>query len=153
MQSILKTVSGFIRKRSTDASPVKITMLCVLEGTLDRSVVDGVSKRNQWEVLHAATIDEARRLADRHRPQVILFDRDVAGVNWRYVVSALASASGGGCVLLISRVVDDYLWNEVVSNSGYDILRKPLGEEELVRNIRLASSYFHGVRQAAAAKK
>jgi FixJ family two-component response regulator len=65
----------------------------------------------------------------------------------------LATASGGACVLLISTVADDNLWNEVVLNGGYDVLRKPLREADLLRAVKLAWSYWNGIRQIATMTK
>jgi len=43
---------------------------------------------------------------------------------------------------LVSKVADEYLWNEIVRRGGYDILSKPLQEDEVVRAIKLARSYW-----------
>ena len=51
------------------------------------------------------------------------------------------SSSGGACIVLISTVVDAYLWNEVVRNGGYEVLAKPLREEDVAKAVRLAWSY------------
>jgi hypothetical protein len=40
-------------------------------------------------------------------------------------------------------VVDTYLWNEVVSKGGFDVLSKPLREDDVVRAVRLAWSYWN----------
>jgi hypothetical protein len=42
----------------------------------------------------------------------------------------------------MSRVVDEYLWNETVRRGGYDVVSKPLREEDLIRVVRLAWSYW-----------
>ena len=44
--------------------------------------------------------------------------------------------------MLVSRVMDGYLWNEVVCNGGYDVLAKPLREDEVCRVVKLARSYW-----------
>jgi DNA-binding response OmpR family regulator len=162
IQSILATLSGRVRKNNQDpryqtpndeGSPEGapcIRIVSVLEGAEDRCLLDDVSARNQWDIFFANACDEACRLSDRLKPAVILFDRDVAGADWRQAVSSLASVSGSACILLISRVADNYLWNEVVSNGGYDVLPKPLREDEVLRAVRLAWSYWKGVRRAGA---
>jgi FixJ family two-component response regulator len=122
----------------------------VLAGAQDRCLLDEISCRNQWDVVFAKEYNEARLLSDRLKPPIILFDRDVAGPDWRHAVSSLASVSGSACVLLISRVADDYLWNEVVLNGGYDVLSKPLREGDVMRAVRLAWSYWNGVRRTGA---
>lgn len=131
----------------------RISIVSLLSGAEDRSVADQVGGRNHWEVFFANGCDDARQLSDRIKPQIILFDRDVAGAGWRQEVSAVATAAGGACVLLLSTVADDNLWNEVVLNGGYDVLRKPLSEPDLLRAVRLAWSYWNGIRQIPASAK
>jgi len=96
----------------------------------------------------ASSIDEARTSSEANQPQIILVDRDLEVLDWRNAVSSLA-ARGGPCVLLVSRVVDDLLRNEVVNNGGYEVLRKPLIEEDVERNVKLAWSYWNGIRRTA----
>lgn len=162
--SIVKTISSLFpgkNQRSErltqacdgNANASRITILCVPGTDPDRQLLDEISRRNQWNVSFASTSGEARESLKQTKPQIILIDRDIDGADWRYAVSSLAAASGGACVLLISRVIDDYLWNEVVTNGGYDVLRKPLNESEVLRNVKLAWSYWSGTRQAAAVSK
>ena len=92
-------------------------------------------------------------MAERLKPQIILLDRDLADGDWRNSLSACASASAGACTLLISRVADDYLWNEVVCNGGYDVLRKPLREQDVLRAVKFAWSYWNSARPAASSLK
>jgi DNA-binding response OmpR family regulator len=115
--------------------------------------VDGISTRCGWEVVFAETADQARHLSGQLNPAIILLDRDVAGGDWRHAVSSLSSSSAGTCVLLISKVADEYLWNEVVSYGGYDLIPKPLSEKDLCRAIKLAWSYWNGRRSATLVKK
>jgi FixJ family two-component response regulator len=100
-------------------------------------------------VLFADTCDQARAALDQLKAPVILYDRDLAGGDWREVVQALASSPHRTCVILISRVVDDYLWNEVAQKGGYDVLLKPLREEDVVRAVRLAWSYWNTTRRVS----
>jgi len=46
--------------------------------------------------------------------------------------------------------VDDYLWNEVVRRGGYDVLSKPLREEDLMRAIKLAWAYWNSAARRRA---
>ena len=142
-----------LEKRNHFEDPNRITILSLLADTEDRCLIDDLSSKYSWDVFFAKGWREAYGLTDQIKPAIILFDRDVAGADWRHVVSALASTSTAACVLLVSRVADDYLWNEVVSNGGYDVVPKPLREDDLVRVVRLAWSYWNGIRQAGAMRK
>lgn len=108
-----------------------------------------VSVRNNWNLLLAGSCEEARTLSDRFEAPVVLCDRDLAGSEWRAVVEALASSLHPTCILLISRVVDDYLRDEVERSGGYDVLCTPLREHDLLRAIKLAWSYWSSAMRKA----
>jgi FixJ family two-component response regulator len=77
---------------------------------------------------------------------VVLYDRDLPGKGWRGTVEDLASSPHRACIILVSGVADAYLWNEVVRTGGFDVLSKPLREDEVVRAVRLASSYWNNAK-------
>jgi DNA-binding response OmpR family regulator len=120
-----------------------LTIIAVLGEERDRSVVSDFCWHYDWGVFFVPTCEGALNLLADLKPQVILMDRDSAGPNWRPAMSALASASGGACIMLVSKVVDDGLWIEVVLNGGYEVLPKPVRREEICRAVRLAWSYWN----------
>ena len=105
-------------------------------------------KRNKWELFFATKREEAERFLRELKPQIMLFDRDLAGPDWREFVAGFAAATSGVCILLLSTVIDDNLWNDLVSNGGYELLRKPLREEEVSRAVRMARSYWSSTVKA-----
>ena len=161
MSSILRAVSILMGRENGRSSPLPVprqeptsvlTVVFVITNTADRVMLNDLADRNHWNAIFSSTTEEARNAVNRTRPQVILIDRDVDGAGWRNAVSSLAMASDGACVVLISSVIDEYLWNEVVTNGGYDVLHKPLTEDDVLRNLRLAWSYWSGTRKPATAK-
>jgi hypothetical protein len=119
-----------------------IRVVALLAEESDRSVIYAICQQNDWEVFFAKTIEEVRHRMNTLSPQIVLFDRDLAGSSWRADMSSIASFSIGSCVMLVSRVMDGYLWNEVVCNGGYDVLAKPLREDEVCRVVKLARSFW-----------
>ena len=109
----------------------------------DRQLLARICSRNSWHLLFADTREEARTALDKSKAPVILCDRDLPGKGWRETVEDLASSPQRACVILVSGVVDTYLWDEVVRTGGYDVLSKPLREDEVVRAVRLAWSYWN----------
>jgi FixJ family two-component response regulator len=109
----------------------------------DRRLLARICRRNCWHLLFADTREEARFALDKVKAPVILCDRDLPGEGWRETVGDLASSSHRACVILVSGVVDTYLWDEVVRTGGYDVLSKPLREDDVVRVVRLAWSYWN----------
>src|SRR5271156_3325342 len=148
LRSIVQAISAFVRNseesvtNNHEGSDHAITLLALLAEDQDRSVVSGVCSGNHWDVSFATTVEEAGRTSGEVKPQVVLFDRDLAGSGWREAVSTFAALWPRACIMLISRVKDDYLWNEVVSNGGYDILPKPLRADEVCRVVKLAWCYW-----------
>jgi DNA-binding response OmpR family regulator len=132
-----------------NAPRLRITIVSVLLDDQDRSLIAELCFENQWDVFFAKTCDEARQVSEQIKPHVILLDRDLVDGDWRNSLSACAASSAGACTMLISRVADDYLLNEVVSNGGYDVLPKPLREQDVLRAVKFAWSYWNSTKQSA----
>lgn len=117
-------------------------VVALLKGDHDRGLLANIASRDRLDIHFAETCGEAWNTANRLKSPVILCERDLPGMEWQDVVRILASAASHPCVILISRVVDDYLWKEIVARGGYDVLVTPLREEDATRSIRLALSYW-----------
>jgi FixJ family two-component response regulator len=116
----------------------------------DRRLLARICERNGWYLLCADTCEEARTALDKMKAPVILCDRDLPGKGWRETVEGLASSPHRVCVILVSGVLDAYLWDEVVRAGGYDVLYKPLREADVVLSVRLAWSYWNSATKTAA---
>ena len=114
----------------------------------DRQLLAGICRRNR-HLFFAETCEEARAAMDKLKASVIFCDRDIPGKGWRETVEKLASSPYRACIILVSGVVDTYLWNEVVRMGGYDVLSKPLREADVVRAVRLAWSYWNSSTRTA----
>jgi hypothetical protein len=75
----------------------------------------------------------------------VLCERDIPGIEWPDAVRILASAVPHPCVILISQVVDEYLWKEIITRGGYDVLATPLRDADASRSIKLAVSWWKNV--------
>lgn len=135
--------------RRQDRDPGRLTVIALIAGERDRRILAGVCSRNGWNAVLADTCDEARRELDRTEVPVVLCDRDLPERDWRRIVETLAASPQPSCILLLSKVVDDYLRDEVVRSGGYDVLRKPLREDEVASAVRLAWTYWNSARPAA----
>jgi DNA-binding NtrC family response regulator len=121
----------------------RMTVIGAVTGEQDRRLLAGLASRNGWEMSPASTFEEAWAAVVRTPAPVVLCDRDLPGPDWRDALRKLASAPGHASVILVSRVVDEYLWSEVIRNGGYDVLSKPLREDEAVRMVKLAWTYWN----------
>ena len=120
-----------------------IAIIGMMTSDDDRRLLTAVCNRNAWRLLLADTCEEGRAALDRLKAPVILCDRDLPGKGWRETVEGLASSPHRACIILVSAVVDAYLWDEVVRTGGYDVVTKPLREDEVVGAVRLAWSYWN----------
>lgn len=121
----------------------RIAIVALVSNDEDRRLLSGICERHPWDVHFAGTRVDALAAANRWKAPVILCDRDLSRAEWRDAVHALAASMHGACVILLSAVLDDYLRSEVARNGGYDVLSKPLREEDVVRAIKLAWSYWN----------
>jgi len=160
IDSLLSRVFRFARKRSpvsfrretspeNRASAGLIVIVGIILDEADRRLLTGLGSRNQWNVSFADTLEEAQSLSQDLRAAAILYDRDAAGEDWGTALERFASSPHRPCVLLVSRVADDYLWNEVVRRGGYDLLSKPLREQDVSRAIKLAWLYWNSAARPA----
>jgi DNA-binding NtrC family response regulator len=133
--------------RSSPGDPAIIGMVTT---DADRRLLAGICTRNGWPLLIANTREEVRTALEKLKAPIILCDRDLPGKGWRETVEDLAASPHRTCILLLSGVVDTYLWHEVVRTGGYDVLSKPLREDEVVRAVRLAWSYWNSAAKTTA---
>jgi DNA-binding NtrC family response regulator len=149
MPSLLAVFSGILQKRKS----VNPTMVALLAEERDCAVLADICRRSHWNVSFANTCSEALALMDRVKAPILFIDRDLAGSDWRGAMASFASSSSRTCIMLISRVVDVYLWNEVVRYGGYEVLAKPLRGDDVSRAVRLAWSYWSTAARSSAAAK
>ncbi len=127
-----------------------MTVVGLVADDNDRRLLANLSFDNGWIMHFVDSSAEAQAASARLRVPVILYDRDLPSADWRDIVSLLASSSLPTCVILISRVADDHLWEEVIRRGGYEVLSKPLRPEEVVRMIKLAWSFWNSMMKMPA---
>lgn len=72
------------------------------------------------------------------RYSIVIYDGDSTNGNWKDAFMNLKATEGEPCILLASRVFDQYLWNEVIRRGGFDVIVKSAGPEQLMRTLRFA---------------
>jgi len=119
----------------------KISVLAITTDDRDRRSLSEFSLRGQWDLTFASSCQQAVDIVTTGRAAVILCDRDLPGPDWRECLGNLTAARPECPIVLMSSIHDEYLWDEVVHRGGYDVLGKPLQEEQSVRAVNLAWSY------------
>ncbi len=97
---------------------------------------------SEWVLVAAATIEEALGLMDREWFPVVLCDRELPGWQWHVSVRALHHTRHPACVILASRVMDAYLWEEVIQRGAFDVITKPFLHEQVLRTMNFALAHW-----------
>jgi hypothetical protein len=153
MHSLFTSVGTLLRRPLTTCPPrtspiangspfPAISVIALGVNDQDRDLLIETSVQHNWKMQFSVTCGDAWSVLEQTKAPIILCDRDIEGAEWRDVVKMMASSTHRACTILLSRVVDDYLWNEVIANGGYDVVPKPLREGDVVRSVRLAWSYW-----------
>jgi len=92
----------------------------------------------KWRIARAQSVDDVHRQISGAPAPIVVYERDWDDGDWRAGLSRLHQTGAKPCILLASRVADEYLWQEVVRNHGYDILPKTAHDEKLIRVLKFA---------------
>jgi hypothetical protein len=100
-----------------------------------------IAETYQWRIGRAPSPDVARTLIGAQPTPIIVYDGDLNTGNWRDAFRDMKDSPSRPCVLLASRVADDYLLQEVLRNHGYDLLPKLAPNEKLIQSLKFAWSW------------
>lgn len=142
--------SFFVCARSPRrAVPARTAIVALTLSDQDRNVLTSIAQQEPFDMHFAESFEDASKLVNTFSAPVILFDRNWPGTDWRMAVEHLAASPHHACVILMSGVADDYLWQELIRRGGYDVLPKPLRNDHVIRVIKLALSYLNSERKPA----
>jgi DNA-binding response OmpR family regulator len=79
---------------------------------------------------------------------VVLCDRDLLGDAWKELLEQFACLSQPPCLIVTSRLADEYLWAEALNLGAYDVLARPFERAEVVRTVTLAHLHWQNQRAA-----
>ena len=91
-----------------------------------------------WEMRLTRSVEQSVRVLDEFKPPLVVYDWASEEDDWRFAVDRLTARPDRPCVLLASRVVDEYLWAEVVRHGGFDVIPRSANSEQLIGSIRFA---------------
>lgn len=122
-----------------DGDPIRL--VAITDSLDDGLALKNIAQSFDWRLSVVDSSASAIDLLARRPAPLVIFDSDLAGEDWRTAVATLAAPPRAVCVLLASRVVDEYLFTEVVKHHGYDIVVKPFQRDELRRAVTFAWSW------------
>ncbi len=119
----------------------KIPLILVTSRAEDVAELNELFHDTPWELAQATELKDACAVLKAASVPILLFDRDAPGPDWKTAIKRLIQARKNACVILISGVADQYLWEEVIHNGGFDLLTRPFRREQLLSALIFA--YAH----------
>ncbi len=118
-----------------------VMLLAITDVREDQEALRQIAAGFGWKISIADSSEGAIASLRLHPVPLVICDRDLPGEDWREALARIASLPQSVCVLLASGVVDEYLWNEVVQNHGYDVVSKPFRKDDVKRAVTFAWSW------------
>jgi hypothetical protein len=99
-----------------------------------------IASKWKWTISQATEVSPSAAAIcfDSASIRIVIYDGDSLDGEWMNVLGKINQWEGYPCVLLASRVSDQYLWDEVVRCGGYDVIVKSAEESQLMRTLRFA---------------
>jgi DNA-binding NtrC family response regulator len=140
LYSLRGAVSGKVARHSP--------MVLIVDPVEDDSGLGRTFGPLPWRTDHVRNCLEMILYLHRIIPRVVLCERDLPDGSWKDILEIVAPLDSLP-VIVTSRLADDRLWAEVLNLGGYDVLRKPLDQDEVSRSISLAWEHCANRRDAA----
>jgi PleD family two-component response regulator len=148
-----------LRRGNSSASPGLTDdrmpkVLAVISSCPDRTALERLASVSGWQLTFADSL--AAALHSRTvLPPVVLYQRELAGGDWRVAVRTLSRMLPRPCVILLSSTTDRNLWDELERSGGSDLLKLPLDNGSTLRSVNRAWALWRSqqrLREAATAR-
>lgn len=104
----------------------------------DSPAIQHVCNRLKLDLKCAPDLPAALCELHHFRPDVVLYNQDLPSGDWRMAISTLAEAAPHSSIILLTRLRQPELWNEVIRHGGHDLLSKPIAESDAESTVALA---------------
>jgi DNA-binding NtrC family response regulator len=118
-----------------------ISVLIITSRLKDEAELKELLQDTSWELEAVPQMEDAAAALKAAAVPLLLFDGDTAGRHWREKMEAFAKLKRNACVILLTNVSDQYLWEEVVRHGGFDLLTRPFRKEQVLSTLLFA--YAH----------
>jgi len=98
----------------------------------------------RWAIQANDTVDAAVTAVGLERISVAVCDHDRISEGWKELLGRTADLSQPPCVIVTSRLADEYLWAEALNLGAYDVLARPFDPADVVRSVNLARVHWQG---------
>ena len=100
--------------------------------------VHNVSIRCGWQLLRGRSVEQSLHTLDRFPARIVIYDWTPEDGDWRSAIDRLSARPDHPRILLASPVIDEYLWADVVTHGGFDVIHRCADPEQLIRTLRFA---------------
>jgi CheY-like chemotaxis protein len=122
-----------------------IRILSVTNDSRERDQLKSLADFYGWNTVFARDYIIAASILRTEPFPIVICDRDNLNTDWRHAFETLLRPDKFKCLILCSTVDDDYLWQDVIHHGGYDVIRKPIDEDQAVRAIQFAWAFWKTV--------
>lgn len=122
-----------------------IAVLSVSPIQQDHDSLASLLGRDQWRIHHALSLRSASAFLRAHVVPLVICEHDLLPGTWTQLLDEIRLLSIPPCLIVTSRVADDYLWTEALNTGAYDVLAKPFDLTEVTRV--LSSAWLHWQQQ------
>jgi DNA-binding NtrC family response regulator len=125
------------------ASNPVITLLAASPYENDHALLHTILSHSNWVMYTASTCDEALSVIHREVIPVVIWDAELRGGNWQFILDKFAAMPHPPKLIVSSRLADERLWADVLQAGAYDLLQTPFDSHELFRVVSLAWHSWH----------
>lgn len=113
-------------------------LLAVSSNPKDPEILE--SNLKGWRVHRAATCTDAVSKLTESACDVILCDNNLPDGGWRDLLARLEALNTARPLIVMSSAADESMWAEVLRDGAFDLLAKPLENEEIRRVVSSAQT-------------
>lgn len=139
----MKASSG--RHKRISRKPRTHRVLLVSTDPSDYAMLSHILDGDQWTVRRTPSCRQAAISIHELPPAVVICQTRLPDGSWRSLLRDVLETDVPPRLIVLSRVVDDALWAEVLNLGGYDVLPRPLDPKEVSYVISMALRHrIHG---------
>jgi DNA-binding NtrC family response regulator len=129
-------VEGFVQVSPGVSKVSKGTIVVVDAEPAVRSTLINILKRAGYSVQAAGEFEEALRIIESSRPDLVLTNVFLNGISGRDAIHQIKNRCPGVRVLMVSGVPDDEVIQESSTMDGFDVFPKPFKAGDLVAKVQ-----------------
>jgi DNA-binding NtrC family response regulator len=114
------------------------TALLISPAPDDEQTLSQLFGHKGWILRVVTSLSSARTLLSEKKASVVITERDLPEGNWKNVLELTYDFPDHPMVIVISPLADEFLWAEALNLGAYDVLAKPLDQNEVTRTLSLA---------------